>query len=747
MSLAAKWASWERRRGGSPAGPMGGADLDTTTFSPKVELFIDEAWVDITRLSKDEAGVYYRDRISITRGRSDEAGQADPSRCTFTLNNRDGRFSPTNPSSPYYGKLGRNTPVRVSISRNSIRRYRFYGEISSWPVQWDISGQDVYIPIEASGIKRRLQQNNSPLKSAMYRDMTSARASHIVAYWPMEDVAGSASLASAQPTATPMTFSGTPRLADFSDWLASDALPTANTATFRARVPRYTVTGETSIRFFCNVGAAVPATYQELVRLSCTGTASNWWVSLKSDGSLRLISKDDSDNTLVDTGDVSGFAMNTAGLSTITIELTQSGSDVVWNLVATYVLNGTSNDYGLFTYFWTGTLLTDTVGRVTTITLGAQGGLGDVALGHLSLADSITAYASSSRALVAWNDESPAHRFTRLCAENGLSGVVQGDTTDNSITVGSQHASPLVALLEECADTDIGMLFEPRDRLGFTFRPRLSLTNQPTSLALDYADHELADALNPVYDDQKIVNDLALTRNDGSSLRDVVDTGPMSINDPSDPVDPGVGRYDDAQTISLGFDGQLSFALGFRLLLGTVDEARFPTIALRLAHPAFTDNVSLMNQALTFDIGDIITIDNPPDHMAPDQIRLLVQGYSETLDQFEYDMTVNCSPASPFQAAVYDTDRYDTASSSNAVQVDEDSTIVSVATTLGPVWTQDSNEFPFDVMWGGERVTVTNVTGSTSPQTFTVTRSINGIAKAHPPGDDIRLADAKYRSI
>ena len=36
-------------------------------------------------------------------------------------------------------------------------------------------------------------------------------------------------------------------------------------------------------------------------------------------------------------------------------------------------------------------------------------------------------------------------------------------------------------------------------------------------------------------------------------------------------------------------------------------------------------------------------------------------------------------------------------------------------------------------------MTVTNITGSSSPQTFTVIRSVNGVAKAQTAGTDVRL--------
>ena len=36
-------------------------------------------------------------------------------------------------------------------------------------------------------------------------------------------------------------------------------------------------------------------------------------------------------------------------------------------------------------------------------------------------------------------------------------------------------------------------------------------------------------------------------------------------------------------------------------------------------------------------------------------------------------------------------------------------------------------------------MTVTDITGTSSPQTFTVTRSVNGVVKAQASGADVRL--------
>ena len=72
----------------------------------KVEIDLDAGWTDIT-------GYVYKESIEIERGAADEATYTAPTKCTFLLNNKDGRFSPRNPNSPYYGQLKRNTPILV----------------------------------------------------------------------------------------------------------------------------------------------------------------------------------------------------------------------------------------------------------------------------------------------------------------------------------------------------------------------------------------------------------------------------------------------------------------------------------------------------------------------------------------------------------------------------------------------------------------------------------------------------------
>ncbi|WP_405695303.1 hypothetical protein OHA99_09450 [Streptomyces coelicoflavus] len=72
------------------------------------ELHYDGTWNDITE------DVHVRTApVTVTRGLSSESStEADPTSCTCVLDSRDNRYSPRNPMSPLFGKIGRNTPFR-----------------------------------------------------------------------------------------------------------------------------------------------------------------------------------------------------------------------------------------------------------------------------------------------------------------------------------------------------------------------------------------------------------------------------------------------------------------------------------------------------------------------------------------------------------------------------------------------------------------------------------------------------------
>jgi hypothetical protein len=118
-------------------------------------------------------------------------------------------------------------------------------------------------------------------------------------------------------------------------------------------------------------------------------------------------------------------------------------------------------------------------------------------------------------------------------------------------------------------------------------------------------------------------------------------------------------------------------------------------------------------------------------------VSLIVEGYTQVLDLPTWDVVANCTPFDPWQVFVLDEDRLDTAGSELAAGIDADDLTMSVATTSGPLWTTDPDDMPFDVDVAGDKITVTAISGSSSPQTFTITRA--DTAAAHDPGDAVSL--------
>jgi len=72
----------------------------------------------------------YLMEYDIDRGQKVEQGNAPAGVATFTLNNSDGRFSPTNSSSPLYGYIRPWLPIRLRATVNASTYTVYTGFIS-----------------------------------------------------------------------------------------------------------------------------------------------------------------------------------------------------------------------------------------------------------------------------------------------------------------------------------------------------------------------------------------------------------------------------------------------------------------------------------------------------------------------------------------------------------------------------------------------------------------------------------------
>jgi hypothetical protein len=209
-----------------------------------------------------------------------------------------------------------------------------------------------------------------------------------------------------------------------------------------------------------------------------------------------------------------------------------------------------------------------------------------------------------------------------------------------------------------------------------------------------------------------------------------------------DTVDQAIhGRYADTVSLNLYDDTLLKHHAGWKLNLGTYAGARITRLTLELHR-----STSLAAAWAALDIGDRIDLTNLPSNYPPGAEELVLEGYTETIKNFLWTVEANCSPYKPWDVltiASAFTSRIQTGGSSLAADISATDLSMSVASPVAAnLFTTTAtfpSDFPLYVYVGGEAIAVTAIVGTTSPQTFTITRSDNGVVKAHRAGDAVTL--------
>lgn len=642
---------------------------------------------------------------------------------------------------------------------------RHVGEVSSWPQKWDLSGRDVFTPVTSSGILRRLGQGGSPLRSSLSRHIVNS--SDVLAYWPCEEAEGNTAFASPIAGVAPATFRGTPVLAADDGFFGSDPLPTWELSGFVGAVPSYTSTGELFMGGLYSIPAGgMAASGANLLSVGFVGgTIERAILEYRTTGDLAVkLYQRDSSTPVID----ASFDFNFDGDRFFAwLWIDTSGADVRVRVSAIGLVdsNGAQNDFSPSA--GQGAIQTaagQVLGRARSVTAGIEGynaGNGPLSLsvpvtiGHITIASKAQSVFRSGflhyyPALVGYFSEGAVERIVRLCREEGIDVLGDQDAPAaagpyfvNSAPLGPQRSGSLLELLQQAAVADGGVLYEPRGLLGLAYRSRASRENRAAAdLTLSYTAGHIAEPFEPVDDDASTRNDVTVARTGGSSARAELTTGALSTAAP--PL--GVGRYDEAVDLSLWKDSQTVDSAGWRLHLGTWDEARYPSVTVNLAKAS-----SLITAAAALDCGDQVELTNLPAWLPPGPVDVGVDGYTEKLDPFGWDITLNASPAGPYRVAELDSDdfgRLDSDDSTLSSGVTSSATSFSVAVASGsPRWITTAthpSEFPFVATVGGETVTVSGITGTASPQTWTVVRAVNGISKSHASGAQIRLNEPVY---
>lgn len=653
----------------------------------------------------------------------------------------------------------------------AYKRVLATGEIASFEPTWEKSGSThvIKVPIEASGIIRRLSQGDVALRSATYRAyMAPTNDAQRIAYWPLEEESGATQIFS--PTGALATFAGEVDFGAYTSNPGSERMVTMGTGTITLEIPEYTST-EHRIAWYMSFPdtAPTPSGDRLVMRVNCYGSNVTHFDVIYSTDNVMAIKCYNGTTELFSNSANFGTGYLIGHDCFMSVQLNVSGADMN---VALYGVNlETDTDTGGFVFAtWTGR----DIGRMTRITIGSTpttsiNPMTGLHIGHVIVGNDTDAFQTYTNAdsdgavgSRAYRGERAGNRIARLCREEGITCTILGSASDTP-QMGNQTNKSILALLKECVQADMGLLWEPRDTLGFRYRTRRDMYNQAPRALIDYGSYHLSKPFLPVMDDNALINTVIASRTGGSSYRFSVPSGDPDHKSPDAPPD-GVNPYPGSLGLNLYSDTPLDDVAEWYVHIRAWKEQRFPSVRIQLQRPELVADAALTQAISETEIGQVLQIDttDAPKWVNVNPLLLRALGSEENLGRFQWDIRFNTASARPFEVGVIGYDngiglgdgdedlrgaRIDTENTTLNEDLTTTETDVTVASASGYIWTLDTDDWNASlnggglyIIIGGEVMQVTNITGASSPQTFTVTRSINGVVKTHLTGAVVRVA-------
>jgi hypothetical protein len=705
------------------------------------------AWTDVTR----DVLVAGGRKLQVQQGKQDARSTAGPAQLSFTLDNRSNAYSKS-PLSRNWPYVRRGTPVRARVILNGNdpagSYLLFQGRAAAFQPGFDTVDGTRYaiVAVTAAGAFRPLGQGQQQLASTL-RQYT-ATVSNLVAYWPMEDPTGALQLAGGTPATAPMTMVGTVNPGSDSTVVSSDALPVFSSGSAIAWFPPYMGSGAFQFRALMVWPAVASALPDQTVvfRLFVTGSVlSSWDVLYVAGGGVRIIAY---------SGTISAFDSGTVAMAVdgssgqFGISLATSGSDIAVQL--SYLKVG-----AVAAVYYNSTATGQLVGVADHVLLLPDGTTNStIALGHVTLQSQATDIFETAQPLNAYDGEMSYDRVSRVLGLAGYSACFAiTDGVSYPSRMGPQRIDTPLNLIRECEATDGGILADGHGD-SLVFMTHVVLENLPPAFTVD-ATTQLMPPFPPVDDDQQLRNSWTVSQRDGASVT-------YTNSDPGDPNSTvNVGQYPDSVAVNVfsnadpevgtrtggfGLKAQMNLA-SWMVHRDTPDGYRIPQFQMAFHRnpellPAFIGNLT-GSAVARMDVSNLASV---YPQMPPWTAQYLIVGYTYSIDQFQWDATTNVIPYEPWHVGVVaqlsgDTGvnvmRLDTVGSSLALPADGGATALSVASTDKGLWTTTPDDFPFQVKVSGIPVTVTNITGGSSPQTFTVDPTT--VIKSLPVSSDVRL--------
>jgi hypothetical protein len=665
---------------------------------------------------------FIEESITATVGPDPDSGTT-PSKVDLTFDNTDLSMDPSNALSALYGKIGRNTRFRLQVDGAQLVN----AEANEWTPDTSIShsvslgrGRS-WTGFTAMGVLDRIKnQWKEPLRSPMYIEINQYPT--LLGYWTGEGTASGNTLPNetagpAGVSAGTVSFGGDdgPSGSDKTLTLGSDGSLTGSF--LRASGNGYQVCWAMKIP---NVLTATSFTMFSFT--TTDGLRFDWQVN---NIQFNFIVTATDGTQLANWG--SGFGLPninawmrcrikvTVAAGTVTVEPAWYAQDAVsiLGITFTYAAAGTGRPLR-----WTVQPNTYTNGAAYAHVFAVTDTTLDLAGGY-----------NPTRVFNGYNTEYAQDRWVRLLASIGIPTTVIGASAD-TVPMGPQKPGLVYELLEECVRTEGGLQWDTTNGYGVSFRNRMSRYGQTVRMALTKG-VDVAPPLLKTIGAVGVANRMTVTNTSGASVTVSRLSGALSVQNPP----AGIGEVRGQVDVNYAADALLDDRAGWELNLATLDRPRYLQVTIDLlANPGYKAAVAALRP------GDLITLAG----VEPDPVPLHALQWTHKIDHTVRTVTLKCVPADLWQSGLYGTARYSVRSSSvNATMTTTSTSLSVLLTDPKDYWSSTATGYDL-VLNGGERVRVTGAFSApvANVQTATVTRSINGVVRAHVVGEPVTLYQA-----
>lgn len=684
------------------------------------QLYIDGAWT--TYACYTELG------WSTQVGPNPETG-LQPNKGTWSFASPTYALDPSEPTSPLYGKIGRNTPARLRINNTTV----VLGEVGSWDPEKTaehVSGGRgmSWVTVVVEGLLRRLGKWTDPIASAQTRQTLSVAG--LLGFWPIEDGVDAANLFQASTAlAANGTFSGTVDLAG--DDGAGGTAPLAQlgldgrlTGTF------VTSTGDGYQIAWVAKMALQPASATYLEIFSWRDGDGRVWSWQANNTDFRILVLSGAGASLYDAS-TSYAGREPTNYLRYRMKVTVGSGNIT--LEPAWYVQDDPAPAGFTANFAATTARRPRQWYTAGNTYMDGAGFGQVFATTDTAANLLTG--SARDAFNGYLGELCSWRYYRLLTEEGLSASYIGSFLVTR-QMGRQKPAPLLDLVEEAVRTDGGLLIDWDNGIGLLFRMYNSIVGQTPVLTL--AKTDLVGTVRKKIDDVRAANDITGENWDGSQYRTEQATGTMSTSPPP----AGQGRQRGSIDLSLRYLNDLVQRTEFERLRNTIDRPRYPQLTISLlGKPALRAAITALRP------GDLIAVTGLEAQAVPLIAITISRNGGSAVDE----ATIDCVPAEVFLTGVYDNTRYDLRTSTVAAATSSATTLTFTMTADLEAWSSTS---AYDLMIAGEQVGIPaagmGARTGTGPWTQVATgcvRSKNGVVKAIAANSEAHVLNLRRWSL